>query len=226
MPVKRTLPKTEEKKSGYQGYKCYVSFHPASVLMGGFQFEEKIVEDFRRFTQDSLQPPRGAAPKTASKRIGFDTEYDSSGRLLTVGVADSRRAAAFETSDAKYKKQIAPVIKKAKILVGHSVGGDLDHLVKLGLAKEEWLAGFNIRDSLLLARMFDENRGKGGYGLEALLLAEKNFAPWKAETEKLIKATGNAADWTPEQRIARCRLDAWATHVLAEHFEKKLKEKQ
>jgi hypothetical protein len=130
-------------------------------------------------------------------------------------------ATAYETNSTEHKA-IKPVVKKAKVLVGHSVGGDLDHLVKLGLAKNEWLAGFNIRDSLLLARMFDENRGKGGYGLEALLISEFNFAPWKGETEKLIKATGNAADWTPEQRIARCRLDAWATHILADHFEKKL----
>lgn len=190
--------------------------------MGGFQFEEKIVEDFKRFTIRELAGPRAGLPRKTSSRIGFDTEYDSSGRLLTVGVADAHNAEAYETAFPEYKNAVKAVVKKAKVLVGHSVGGDLDHLVKLGLAKNEWLAGFNIRDSLLLARMFDENRGKGGYGLEALLISEFNFAPWKAETEKLIKATGNAADWTPEQRVARCRLDAWATHILAEHFERKL----
>lgn len=217
--MKRTLPKTEEKKSGYQGYKCYVTFHPETVLTGGFQYEEKIVEDFERFNRKQLRPPRDGAPSKSAERIGFDTEYDRNGRLLTGGIADGDRAAAYE---GDIKKAIGPSIKKAKVLIGHSVPGDLDYLVRLGLARERWLRGLDIRDSLLLARMHDENRGKGGYGLEALLLAECNFDPWKAETEKLIKATGNAADWSPEQRISRCRLDAWATWILADHFERKL----
>jgi hypothetical protein len=222
MPAKKTLPKTEEKKSGYRGYKCYATFHPSSVLMGGFQFEEKIIEDFARYNQRQLAPPREGAPLASGTCVGFDTEYDPSGKLLTVGIADATRAAAFETTGADYKKKISASIKKAKVLIGHSVAGDLDHLVRLGLARESWLRAVDIRDSLLLARLHNENGGKGAYGLEALLLSSFNFNAWKAETEKLLKQTGSASDWSPEQRIARCRLDAWATVVLAEHFEGKL----
>lgn len=217
--AKRISRKTEAKKLGFQGYKCYATFHPDTVLAGGFEYEEKIVEDFRRFGKRQLPQPRNQLPAGTGTLIGFDTEYDSSGRLLTIGVADRDCAAAFE---GDIKKAISPTIKKAKVLIGHSVSGDLDYLVRLGLARDSWLRGLDIRDSLLLARMHDENRGKGGYGLEALLLSEFNSSPWKAETEKLIKATGNAADWSPEQRIARCRLDAWATWLLADHFERKL----
>lgn len=221
MPAKKASLKIEEKKSGYQDYKCYATFHVRSVLEGGFQFEERIIEDLRRFTIKQLQHPRARPPEANTERIGFDTEYDSSGKLLTVGVADTGSAAAFECGEFK---KATPIIKKAKVLVGHSVAGDLDHLVRLGLARDSWLRGIDIRDSLLLARMHDENGGKGAYGLEALLLSNFNFTQWKAETEKLIKATGNAADWSPEQRVARCRLDAWATVKLAEHFEEKLHE--
>lgn len=225
MPGKRTSLKAEEKKSVFQAYKCYATFHPDAVLSGGFEYEQRIVEDFERFRNKQLAPPANRPPKSdRGAVVGFDTEYDKDSQLLTVGVADRSNAAAYEVTDAKGVEAAKKVIKHAKTLVGHSVTGDLDHLVRLGCARESWLAGVDIRDSLLLARMHDENRGKGGYGLEALLLSEYNFTPWKAETEKLIKATGNAADWSPEQRIARCRLDAWATAVLAEHFERKLDE--
>lgn len=91
------------------------------------------------------------------------------------------------------------------------------------MAKETWLRGEDLKDSLLLARMVDENRGKGSYGLEALLLSEFNYIPWKAETEKIFKKEKDARAWTPEQRRERCRIDAWATRILAEHFERKVR---
>lgn len=220
--AKRVSLKTEEKKSGYQGYRAYCTFHPSTVLMGGYQFEYRIIEDFKRFNQGQCVGPTNRLPKRLKEGIGFDTEYDSNGTLLTVGVANTVDAKALETTEVGWKKKITPVVKKAKVLIGHSISGDLDYLVRLGLARDSWLRGIDVRDSLLLARMYDENRGKGAYGLETLLLSEMNFSPWKTETEKLIKKTGNAADWTPEQRVDRCRLDAWATAVLAEHFERKL----
>jgi hypothetical protein len=217
--AKRTSPKTEAKASPPLDYKAYCTYHPGAVLLGGFQYEERIVEDLKRYHSRQLKYPRSAAPSGRAHSIGFDTEYDPSGKLLTAGVADASNAIAYE---GNIKKSIAPTIKKAKVLIGHSIAGDLDHLVRLGLARDSWLRGLDIRDSFLLARMHDENRGKGAYGLEALLLSEFNATPWKADTDKLIKATGNAADWSPEQRMERCRLDAWATRVLAEHLEGKL----
>ena len=154
--------------------------------------------------------------------VSVDSEYSSTGELLTLGVATKEDAKAAETSDKQGMRAVAAILRKASVVCGHSIGGDLDHLVRLGLAKETWLQGVDVKDSLLLARMCEENGARGTYALENLMLAEFNVAPWKAETEKLIKKTGNAADWTPEQRIERCRLDAWATVVLAEHFERRL----
>lgn len=211
------------QKTGGKHFKCYVTYHPLSVVQGGFQFEERIVEDLRRLKKGSLKPPRVGLPGKNNRIVGFDTEFDRAGALLTVGLASSDAATALETTEKDWLKKTRKVIHVAKGIVGHSIAGDLDYLVRLGLAKDKWLAGIGIRDSFLLARMHDENRGKGGYGLEALLLSEFNFAPWKADTEALIKKTGNAADWSVEQRTARCRLDAWATRILAERFERKLK---
>ncbi len=201
--------------------KIYCTYHPSSVLAGGYQFESRIVQDFRKFKQRTLKVPSKRLPLLRTC-VGFDTEYDPSNKLLTVGLADREHAQALETTEKDYLKKTRKVIKKAKVLVGHSVAGDLDYLVRLNLAKETWLRGINVKDSFLLARMVDENRGKGAYGLEPLLLSEFNFGSWKSETEKLLKSTGNAADWSPEQRVERCRLDAWATRILAEHFERKL----
>ena len=215
--AKRTLPKIEESALPFQ---CYATYHPSLVIEGQYHYEQKIEADFSRLSQSVLEPPSAATPR--GRAIGFDTEYDSGGALLTVGVADGERAVAYETTGRSWKQDLSKVLKHANVIVGHSVPGDLDYLVRLGLAKDTWLRGLDLADSLLLARMYDENKGKGAYGLETLMLGVFNTDPWKAETEKLIKATGNAADWTPEQRIARCRLDAWATRMLAKYFKEKL----
>ena len=193
----------------------FCTFHPASVLDGGWHLESYIREDFKRFSQKQLRPPIKKLPRASTDVIGFDTEYSPDGSLLTVGLSDTQRACAIELTEHGSRKRIASIVKRAKYLVGHSVDGDLDYLVKLKLAKESWLKGINVKDSFLLARMADENKGRGGYGLEPLLLSHFNFKEWKTETAALLKKTGNAMDWTPAQRTERCRLDSWATLILA-----------
>lgn len=202
--------------------KTYVTYDPGKVIEGGYQYESSIKQDLGRFMQNSIGLPRLSWPPP-SKQLGFDTEYDLEGQLLSIGIAGLRNAIARDITDKKGITQIKKKIRGAKHIAGHSVAGDIDYLVKLGLAKENWVRGIDIRDSFLLARMYDENRGRGAYGLEQLFLSEFNFAPWKAETEKLLKKTGNAADWSVEQRIERCRLDAWSTLLLANYLEQKVR---
>lgn len=198
--------------------KIYVTFHPTSVLEGGFQLEEYIREDLRRFKLKQLKPPKQALPRSGVKILGWDTEYDPRGQLLTVGLADSSRAGAIETTTHGWRSRIAPTVKRARFICGHSVDGDLDYLVKEKLAKESWLRGIDVRDSLLLARMVDENRGKGGYALESLFLSEFNYAPWKQPTAELLKKDPDASKWPVALRTERCRIDAWATRLLAERY--------
>jgi|SRR5215831_871707 len=42
--------------------------------------------------------------------------------------------------------------------------------------KERWLRGIDVRDRLLLARMVDENRGRGGYNVETLVMDDDSEA--------------------------------------------------
>ena len=219
MMAKLISLKSEVKVSTFQAYDCYVTYNPGSVLAGGWQYEQRIDEDFKRLKSKVLNAPKVTPPRVnRGSVIGFDTEYASDAKLLTLAIADDKQAFAEEGTF----EQVKALVQKAKVLCGHSITGDLDYLVRLGMARERWLRGLDIKDSFLLARMHDENRGKGGYGLETLFLSEFKTAPWKAETEALLKDTGNAADWTPEQRMKRCRMDAWATALLAKRFEEQL----
>ena len=203
--------------------KAYVTFDPWAILYGGYHLEQRIEEDFKRFSVKQLRAPKQALPDVASKVIGFDTEYSPDGTLLTIGLADRDNAIAIERDKPGFTRDVQRTIRQASSICGHSVEGDLDYLVKLNLAKEEWLRGERIYDSFLLARMYDENRGKGGYSLQAQFLSEFNFVPWKRDTEKLLKETGDASTWTRAQRTTRCRLDAWTTRLLAEHLYARVK---
>ena len=203
--------------------KAYATFDPWAILYGGYHLEQRIDEDFRRFNVKQLRAPKQTLPSEAAFVVGFDTEYSPTGKLLTVGLADTSSAMAIETSAPGFTRNVSRTIRRARCIAGHSVDGDLDYLVKLNLAKEEWLRGERIYDSFLLARMYDENRGKGGYSLQAQFLSEFNFVPWKRDTEKLLKETGDASTWTAAQRTTRCRLDAWTTRLLAEHLYARVK---
>jgi hypothetical protein len=202
--------------------KIFVTYDPLSVLQGGFHLEERILEDLKRHKQPKLVAPADSFPSRVSGTIGFDTEYAPDGALLTTAIADRGKAKAIETNEDRRFKTFRPFLRKAKVIVGHSITGDIDYLVKNKLAKESWLRGEDIQDSLLLARMVDENRGRGSYGLETLLLSAFNFNPWKSETEKLFKKTKDASQWSISQRTERCRIDAWATLILAEYFYRRL----
>lgn len=207
---------------GYEGNSvAYCTFDPMSVIEGGFHLEGRIIQDINRIGSTTLSAP-GHGVRTGMYR-GFDTEFTPTGEILTIGIATTKQADAKEVTEKDFKKKVRQWIRATKIIAGHNIPGDIDQLVHLGLAKETWLEGKDIKDSLLLARMVDENRGKGSYGLEALMLSEFNYVAWKAETEKIFKKEKDARAWTPEQRRERCRIDAWATRLLAEYFENKLK---
>jgi DNA polymerase I-like protein with 3'-5' exonuclease and polymerase domains len=89
---------------------------------------------------------------------------------------------------------------------------DVYRLIAEGLLppRREFLDGSGIVDSLLLARMADENRLS--YELENLLAA---VAPGGVDTWKAPTRDKDPFKWTADERIARCRLDAWATLEVA-----------
>ena len=111
-----------------------------------------------------------------------------------------------------------PIIQNASIIGGHSISGDLDYLVKLNIAKDAWLKGINIYDSYILAKMVDENKiEKGAYGLENLFCSKYKFESWKKDTQEFIEA-GHVEALSPDQRMTRCRMDAWASGILIRDY--------
>jgi uracil-DNA glycosylase family 4 len=209
---------------GAAGPIVYATYDPASVLdEGNAHLAQYVLDDMGRFAWKPLPYPKVLLPN--DDVCAVDTEYVGD-KLLTLGLADTKYAIAADVED---KDRFAALTEHlgdthvTRALVGHSVDGDIDQLVALGLGREEWVSGRLVRDTMLLEKLVDENRGmvsgqsvKGTYKLDNLLMARHNVEPWKEDTQKILDDGGTAADWTPEQRAQRCRLDAWAAAVQAE----------
>lgn len=193
------------------GVPVYATYSPSSILSGGTSYRVRILEDFRRPTQKQVERPAVAVPVIKpSGVVSLDTEYAPNGELLTVGLSNGITAIAVEPQDDNFYETVGALADapESTTLIGHSVSGDIDQAVKLGIVRPCWVSGERIYDSLLIARMHDENRGPGGYGLETLLCSGNNVELWKNATEAYSKT--DATQWPEELRRERCRLDAWA----------------
>lgn len=194
--------------------KAYVTYPPSAVLAGGVQYRIRIVEDLKRVGQTEVPYPEDKLP-VPGNIVSVDTEYAPDGSLLTLGIADTHSAVSKEVTEARFTALIDSLNSeyKGSWLVGHSLTGDLDHLIKLGAAQDKWVSGEKTLDSLLLERMNDENRGRGGYELESLMTSGRNVTPWKYHTKAYDEK--DATTWPVDLRRERCRLDAWASAVVA-----------
>jgi len=202
---------------------CFVTYHPAAVLHGATHLAQRIVSDLAvaRESRAMVHPPPNGAP--TGRTLAVDTEWDVQGRLLNLAFANDK---AIEVYDAPITS--APAIPEGvRYLVGHSLAGEIEQMVgnrvPVGAAPLDlWAQGKRVFDSLLLARMADENGGPGAYELETLLLSTLPVAPWKAATDAVFKKTGDMGTVDPELRRVRCGTDAWASFLLAKHFVQKL----
>jgi DNA polymerase I-like protein with 3'-5' exonuclease and polymerase domains len=185
-----------------------------------------MAEDLLRFSREELQCP-AKLPTVVKKTqvtscpVGFDTEFGPDLAPITLGIAlgDAALGVGVDFTD-----KVAPYLR-GSILVGHNVAVDVESLSRLRVKTldkdmEGWLQGNRVRDTSLLARLADENRGKGGYKLESLSTSLLNIRDWKKPTEDIgIDST----QWPKHLRDERCRLDAWATlqvyHVLKHQAE-------
>ena len=200
----------------------FVYFRSSSISQLGTSPHElaRFKEDLARFGRKELALPRNAVPTATGKTqyIGFDTEYTPQA-VLCGAVSDGVSAVTVET------KQLGKLAKllSASTIVGHNLPVDLDALIKarvpgLKVALEQWLQGRRQRDTLLFAKLADENRGVGGYTLESLLLAQHNAVDYKAPTEAIGP---DPTQWPIPLRDERCRLDAWATIKVFEDVREK-----
>ena len=179
-----------------------------SSLLSDPHSHNRIREDLQRLTMPALAYPKKELPSGTEHAVGFDTEYGP-GEVFTLGVSDSTRALACAP---KHAAQLLKLLGHSTV-VGHNLPVDLEALIRLrvkGFDKplEQWLQGRQQRDTLLEARLADENRGKHGYKLESLAVSLFNVKDWKGPTEALGP---DASKWPPVLRDERCRLDAWAT---------------
>lgn len=187
-----------------------VTYHPAAVLHGATHLKTRILEDLRALSE----PVKGWPPDTlpAGTFLSVDTEYSPSEQLLTAGLADAQTSTAREADDLG---DIRTRLAQVEYLGGHSVAGDVSQLVAADLpVREEWVRGDKLVDSLLLARMVDEN--DLSYELENQLMSIRPTKPWKARTRKISET--DATLWPVDARVERCRLDAWASHLISRHF--------
>lgn len=199
----------------------YVTYHPAAILHGASHLADRIRDDLRRVNIPVLSWPSLGDPE--DRVLGVDTEFSVGDSLLTVAASGLQRGISVEADE--FDKARA-ALGRADAVAGHSVAQDLERLSFCGFPiKEEWLRGERVRDSLLVARMVDENALKGGYQLETLLRSFANVKEWKKDTEHLLEESGDMAAVAPELRKDRCLLDAWGALVAAKHYSKFLVDK-
>lgn len=195
----------ETEGNTYQWWVTY-SIHDA---LKNPQTYTRLVEDIDRF-EWPLTPHPGNTPPKNTKAVGFDSEFWED-EVFCGAVSDGKTSVVYPVSD--WKKKLPPLLD-GKVFIGHQPAVDLEALLKKGVklkSMELWLQGKKQRDTILEAKLADENRGKDGYRLENLLLSDYRTDSWKVDTE----AYGvNSSLWPPDLRNERCRLDAWAT-VLA-----------
>ena len=99
---------------------------------------------------------------------------------------------------------VSNALESSVWLAGHSIAGDITELIENGISiRESWAKGTRVLDSLLLARMRDENATS--YKLEDVAVRELGLPAWKQETAQY--------DWVKERNEAgrmcrRKRVDA------------------
>lgn len=203
----------ETEGNSYQWWATY-SIHDA---LKNPQLYTRLVEDIDRFEWDIVPHPGNTPPKNA-KAVGFDSEFWED-EVFCGAVSDGKTSVVYPVSD--WKKKLPPLLD-GKVFIGHQPAVDLEALLKKGVklkSMELWLQGKKQRDTILEAKLADENRGKDGYRLENLLLSDYRTDSWKIDTE----AYGiNSSLWPPDLRDERCRLDAWATVLAYEALKDKL----
>src|SRR3990167_10711655 len=116
-----------------------VTYHPAAILHGATSLKKDIVDDLRRVFDEPLAEPRDGIPP--GPFVAIDTEYDSTGNLLTVAVSDPEVTLVEE--DLGFPKT-TEVLTAARFIGGHSVAGDVEKLVEYGFpVREEWASGIH-----------------------------------------------------------------------------------
>lgn len=202
------------------GINVCLSYHPASCFyQNGAEQKQKITEDLAWLVnfRGYIAGPEDAPP-IVEDHVGLDIEWTPRHELITIGQSVGDHAIVTEDKqiwanwlDGWSTRGLEPYI------VGHSIFGDLQVLRLNGLPlASSWITGEKTRDSLLLSRLENENRG--AYDLESLSVSISGIEPWKSKSDSLLSKHANQRDFSMlpfDIRTERCRKDAWASTKIA-----------
>lgn len=211
-----SIPGCEEART-----KVYVTYDVEEIVeKGTYHNGPRVEEDLLRARKRGLRKllsPIEALPSGTT--ISVDTEFMPDGSVVTISAADHVSSTCRDVSHRAGTRRILRSINAAESFCGHSVAVDLDSVLRLAKSQgtqikslETWLQGKKIYDTLALARMADENRGKGGYKLDVLLRSSGHAPEWKEDDR--VTDLSRPDTWPADYRVERCRLDAWASAVL------------
>jgi uracil-DNA glycosylase family 4 len=197
--------------------KVTVTYHPAATLYkDGKEKRQQILDDLTWMVQFKgyIDGPEKAWPDGPA--VSLDLEFDEQSKYVTIGLAWGNKSESSEDPIDVFEDRV-----KDKFVAGHNVHDDIAIATANGLAIQQgWITGEKVLDSMMLARLYDENLNS--YGLEDLAVSMLNVKPWKKPTEDIgVKAL----EWPQDLRMERCRLDAWASAKLVSHLMPKLDKK-
>jgi len=125
----------------------YATYDMATVFgENNAHLRDAVSQDLERPGWQPLGVPAVQFPN--EDVVAIDTEYVGD-KLLTIGLADLKHAKAVDVADTKEFVELVERIKEpflTKTLLGHAIEGDVDHLVALGLGREEWVTGERAGD--------------------------------------------------------------------------------
>ena len=192
--------------------KIAVTYHPAATLYkDGKETRAKIESDLLWLVRFAgyREGPEHAWPDKGPA-VSLDLEFDGA-RYVTCGVAWGDKAISHENP-------IKGWTPSDTYVAGHNVQDDISIAVANGAnVPLGWIDGTKVLDSMMLARLYDENRN--GYGLEEVAVGMLNIKPWKKPTEDIGY---KCMEWPQDLRMERCRLDAWAAGKLVAHLAPKV----
>ncbi len=204
--------------------KVAFTYHPAATFyQKGQEILGRIREDLKWIAGFSgyVDGPSNETPDT-TKAVALDAEWSDAFKLLTVSKAWQNKSLVTESED-EWTNWFADFIRSpSPILVGHSILGDLRVLRANGVPlPSTWISGEMLLDSVMLARLWNENLG--AYDLESLSSSLCAVAPWKRKSESTgVKKHTDFSLLSPEVRMERCRLDSWASGLLVQYLIPKL----
>lgn len=213
-----SLPRRRGRRLTANGIPAFIYFRTGSIAQFGSSPHElaRFKEDLARLQQKVTKVCKQGVPNCEDAFIGFDTEFTPT-EVLCGAVSDGRVAC---TVPAKDIRKLTPLFQK-NVMVAHNMTSEIDSMMRLRIPAlkgvlEHWLQGHRVRDTLLVAKLVDENRGVGGYKLESLLLSKYNLEDYKHETDQYGP---DPSLWPAPLRDERCRIDAWGTVKVFDAFE-------